>query len=131
MLSWAKIVDWTFQTFLLDKHYNNSLESFRIIIIVLYKCRTNLYRETIWAITAINIKKKKHIDTLRPIFRILLDLIKQLTTGNKLLPILLCINHNKLTYKIDKRLVNCKSTSIKRTNNHGSYFIFCQDKHPW
>ena len=55
-------------TFLLDKHYNNSLESFRIIIIVLYKCRTNLYRETIWAITAINIKKRNILILWGPSF---------------------------------------------------------------
>ena len=45
-------------TFLLDKHYNNSLEWVMIIIIIAYKCITNLYRETIRAFKAINIKRR-------------------------------------------------------------------------
>ena len=81
-------------TFLLDKHYNNSLEWVRIIIIA-YKCITNLYRETIWAFKTINIKKKKHIDTLGPSFELAI-LSYNSQRGHKLLPILLCISHNKL-----------------------------------
>ena len=89
--------------FLLDKHYNNSLEWIRIIIMA-YKCITNLYRETIWALKTINIKKKNHIDTLGPSFELAI-LSYNSQRGHKLLPILLCIRHNKLVQDWQKGLL--------------------------